>query len=98
MEKLMIFATLALMISCSSDPYKLTKAALDVEVLGNKPRNQECVMLGKVSGSNEQGSVELARNQVRNRAAELKADSVFITEEIPNGSEVKVYADVYKCN
>lgn len=85
-----------LLAACSSNPGGLSDDAKDVAVLEAKP-GPECHVMGKVVGENEQGSADLARNHARNLAARLRANALFITQEVPNGQKVQVFATVYQC-
>ena len=85
--------------ACASSPYKLSKEALEVEMLKRKPsRNSDCVVMAKVAGTHPEGSSELAENMARNQAADEGADSLFIEDTIANGKERKVEGTAYKCN
>lgn len=95
--KLIALATLALTLAaCSTSKTALTDSGKEVQIFPNKP-GQECSVVGKVVGENEQGSPDLARNHARNLAAKLGANGVFINQEVPNGGMIKVYATAYQC-
>jgi hypothetical protein len=85
-----------LVIACSSSPSTLTDEGKKVEVFDTKP-GSECSVVGKVVGINEQGSADMARNHARNLAANLRGNALFITQEVPNGQKVQVYATAYDC-
>ena len=96
MKTVLFVSTLSLLSACSSSPGVLSDEAKEVQVLPNKP-GEECNVVGKVMGENAQGSVELARNHARNLAAKLKANGIFINQEVPNGSKIQVFATAYQC-
>ena len=92
-------ATIALIFAasaCSTSKTTLTDSGKEVQLFPNKP-GQECNVVGKVVGENEQGSPDLARNHARNLAGKLKANGIFINQEVPNGGVIKVYATAYQC-
>lgn len=91
-----IFLSLSALMACSVSKTKLTSDGEKVEILLNKPK-EECSVVEKIIGMNEQGSVELARNHVRNLAAKADANAVYIEQEIPNGGVVKIFATAYSC-
>ncbi len=97
MSKYLILLSLTLLVSCASDPYKLTDKSREVEVLKRAPKD-DCEVVTKVIGTHSKGSTELARNMARNKAASKGADSIFIEDEISNGSNREVVATAYKCN
>lgn len=82
--------------ACSSAPTQLSEKASQLEVFGTKPVN--CKVVGKVVGTNEMGSKELALNDALNRAANLDASGIFVNQEVPNGKIMMVYATAYKCD
>ena len=83
------------LVSCASRPGQLTDKAKELEVYANKP--VDCRVTGKVVGDNKMGSKELALNDALNQAAELNATGIFVNQEVPNGSLMKVYATAYVC-
>lgn len=87
---------LALLAACSSNPYKLSDKAKEIEVVVHKPNN--CSVVGKVVGQNEQGSKDLAMNDALNQAAKLGATSLHVNQEVPNGKMMAVHATAYDCN
>lgn len=87
---------LVLVAACSSRPGQLSNKAKDVEVYANKPA--DCHVVGKVVGTDKNGSTELATNDARNKAVELKATGIHINQEVPNGNARSVYATAYECN
>lgn len=82
--------------ACSQAPTQLTEKAAQVEVLGTKP--VDCRVMGKVVGTDNNGSKELALNDALNRAAKLNATGLYVNQEVPNGSMVMVYATAYRCD
>jgi hypothetical protein len=87
---------ISLTIACASKPsYELSKEAKELEVFVNKPQN--CNVVGKVVGNNQQGSKELALNDALNQAAKLNATGLHVNQEVPNGNNMTVYATAYKC-
>ncbi len=96
MKVVLLMSTLSLLSACSSAPGVLSDEAKEVQVLANKP-GEECHVVGKVVGENEQGSPELARNHARNLAANLRANGIFINQEVPNGAKIQVFATAYQC-
>lgn len=91
----MKYAVFFLLIACASTSDQLTSGGKNIEVLGTKPT--DCSVVGKLTGSNDQGSKELALNQVLNQAANLGATGVFVNQEVPNGKTVRVHATAYSC-
>jgi hypothetical protein len=87
---------LVLSVACSSKPAMLTEKAKDLEIYPNKPAN--CHVVGKVIGTDENGSTELATNQALNKAVELKATGIQINQEVPNGKSRTVHATAYDCH
>ncbi|MFY7991780.1 MAG: hypothetical protein ACOVP4_00690 [Bacteriovoracaceae bacterium] len=92
--KVMIFLVLALMVACST-PHQLNDQAKKIEVYTSAPK--DCVVVGKVKGLHKEGSMDLARNQAINAAANLGANGVVINQEIPNGMKNEVFATAYQC-
>jgi hypothetical protein len=84
-----------ILVSCSSRPAQLTEKAKELEVYANKP--VDCRVTGKVVGESKMGSRELALNDALNQASDLNATGIFINEEVPNGSLMKVFATAYQC-
>ena len=66
-------------------------------MLGNKPKSG-CEVTAKVVGENDIGSPDMARNDARNKAADQGANSMFIDEEISNGSKWEIRATAYECH
>jgi hypothetical protein len=87
---------LALSVACASRPAMLTEKAKDLEIYPSKPAN--CHVVGKVIGTDDNGSTELATNQALNQAAELKATGIQINQEVPNGKSRAVHATAYDCH
>ena len=92
--KNLIFLLLA--AACSSTT-QLSDDAKNVEVLVNKP-SQGCHTVGKVVGIDDVGSKELAMNRALNQAAKLGATALHVSQEVPNGKKMTVYATAYKCD
>ena len=96
-SKLKLFSlSLIVLVGCSSAPGILTDAGKQVEVFINKP-GSECSVIGKVVGDNDKGSMDLARNHARNLAGKMKANALFINQEVPNGQNAQVFATAYYC-
>ena len=96
MKFILLFSLVATLSACSSAPGVLTDDGKEVQILDNKPGN-ECNVVGKVVGENDQGSPELARNHARNLAGKLRANALFINQEVPNGAKLQVFATAYQC-
>lgn len=96
MKTILSLATLLLFTACSSSPGLLSEQGKEVQVLDKKPGN-ECSVVGKVIGESEQGSHELATNHARNLSAKLRANSMFVNQEVPNGQKIQVFATAYQC-
>jgi hypothetical protein len=90
------FILLVLVTACSSRPGVLTEKAKDLEVYPNKPTG--CIVVGKVLGTDINGSTELATNHALNQAAELKGTGIVVNQEVPNGNKRAVHATAYQCN
>lgn len=92
----MKFLTLMFLgVACASNPGVLTEKAKELEVYPNKPTG--CHVVGKVVGTNDIGSTELATNHALNQAAKLKATGIFVDQEVPNGKSRAVHATAYHC-
>lgn len=96
MNKLILLVVLMSLAACSSNPAALSDDGKEVQVLDSKP-GTECSVVGKVVGENGQGSADLARNHARNLAGKLRANALFITQEVPNGQKVQIFATAYQC-
>jgi len=96
MKKLSLLALIGLITlgSCST-AHTLTAEGLKVNIA--KHKKTTCSVIGKFKGSDEKGSVELARNQAVNMAAGKGATDVYFDEEINNGSKWVVHAIGYIC-
>ncbi|MBY0516825.1 MAG: DUF4156 domain-containing protein [Bacteriovoracaceae bacterium] len=94
--KFIVMFLLVVLTACSSSPGNLTDLGKEVQILDSKP-GSECSVVGKVVGENEQGSIDLARNHARNLGGKLKANSIFINQEVPNGQKYQVFATAYQC-
>lgn len=92
----LFFLSLIVLVGCSSTPGLLTDAGKQVEIFNNKP-GSECSVVGKVVGDNDKGSMDLARNHARNLAGKIKANALFINQEVPNGQSAQVFATAYYC-
>ena len=86
---------LVFLAACASNSHKLSKDAEQVKVLMRK--SKDCPVMGKYKGVHEKGSVEMARNQARNLAANDGANSIFFDEEFSNGGIWTVWAIAYRC-
>lgn len=85
-----------LIVSCGSNPSVLSEKGKAVKVIEGKP-NSNCEVVGKVVGENEFGSVDVAKNDARNKAANLKATHILIKDEVSNGNKWEVHALAYEC-
>jgi hypothetical protein len=94
MYKYLIIMAL-LFSACSSNKGQLNAHGMNVKVLGKKSR--KCDVVGKVKGINEEGSVELARNDARNLVGDKGGNAVFFNEEVNNGQNWHVMATGYRC-
>lgn len=94
-KSLLMTAFVLLALSSCATSYKLSSAGEKVEVLKNRP--EKCVVLGKFDGMHEEGSVDLARNQAINQAADEGATEVYIIEEVNNGKKWEVQLIGYRC-
>lgn len=96
MKKLSLLTLIALTtLGACSTPHQLTAAGLKVNIA--KHKKESCSVIGKFKGTDEKGSVELARNQAVNMAADKGATDVYFDEEINNGSNWVVHAIGYIC-
>ncbi len=87
---------ISFVVACSSRSEKLSDKAKDIEVHQVKPT--QCRVIGKVEGTNEQGSKELALNDALNQAADKGANGLFVNQEVPNGNKMSVFATAYECD
>ena len=85
-----------MLAACSSNPTQLSSKAQELEVFGTKPT--DCKVVGKVVGTTEEGSKELALNHALNQAADKGASGIFVNQEVPNGKFMTVHATAYKCD
>jgi hypothetical protein len=85
-----------ILVACSSNPAQLTDEAKKLEVYASKPL--DCRAVGRVVGTDESGSKDLALNRALNQAADLKATGLFVHQEVPNGSVMNVHATAYQCD
>jgi len=92
----LLFLSLITLVGCSTSPSILTEGGKEVQVFNSKPGN-ECSVVGKVVGDNDKGSMDLARNHARNLAANMKANAIHITQEVPNGQKAQVFATAFYC-
>jgi hypothetical protein len=90
------FIFLALFYACASGPHQLSNKAKELEIYIKKPN--DCRVVGKVVGKDENGSKELALNHALNQAADLKASGISINQEVPNGKVIEVHATAHDCN
>jgi uncharacterized lipoprotein YajG len=86
---------LLLLAACASRSQQLSSKAKDIEVVTLKPTG--CSVVGKIVGFNEMGSKDLALNHALNQAADLKATTLHVDQEVPNGKLMKVFATAYQC-
>ena len=91
-----IFFLLVVLSACAGRPMQLSEKAKDLEVYATKPTN--CHVVGKVVGTDKNGSTELATNDALNQAADLKATGIHVNQEVPNGASRSVFATAYECN
>jgi hypothetical protein len=85
-----------LVSACASPAGQLTDKGRAVELLNSKPT--KCEVIGKVVAKDHKGSSELAINRARNKAAAMKANALYVDQEIPNGKAREVNATAYRCN
>jgi len=83
--------------SCASGPTTMTKKGKEVQIV-HKSNVSSCDLVGKVFGKDEDGSEEIAKIDLQNAAADMKVDTVVITETIQNGKVVVIHAMGYRCN
>lgn len=93
---LLSFIMAAAITGCSSNKMALTEEGRAVQEFSGKPM-AGCDVVGKVVGENESNSIDGAKNQTRNRAAELGANYILIQDELQNGNHWAVHAMAYKC-
>ncbi len=93
---LALIAATLILAACATSRRELTEDGEKVEVYANRP-GSECAVVGKVTGMNDQGSRDLARNHARNLAGKMGANGIFINQEVPNGAKIQVFATAYKC-
>jgi hypothetical protein len=84
------------LVSCAGSSELLTDDGKKVELFNSKP-GAECSVVGKVVGETDKGSVDLARNHARNLAAKLRANAIFVNEEVSNGAKIQAFATAYQC-
>lgn len=82
--------------ACASKPMQLTEKAKDLEVYATKPQN--CRVMGRVVGTDQNSSKELALNHALNQAADLNATGLFVNQEVPNGKVMNVHGTAYACD
>lgn len=85
-----------ILAACSSKPGQLNKKAKNLEVYANKPT--DCRVVGRVVGTDENSSKELALNDALNKAADMDATGLFVNQEVPNGKLMNVHATAYQCD
>jgi ABC-type Zn uptake system ZnuABC Zn-binding protein ZnuA len=96
-EIVMKYLMLLAVVACASkNPGQLSQKAKDLEVYATKPTT--CQVVGKIVGTDENGSTELATNNALNQAAEMGASGIFVNQEVPNGKARAVHATAYNCN
>lgn len=95
-RNLSIIALVALLASCALPMDELTSNGEEVKVAMNKPK--DCKPVGKFEGRNEEGSMELATVHARNLAGERDADTMYINDNLSQGSLRRVLATGYICN
>jgi hypothetical protein len=95
-RKMKFFILLAVVACASKNPGQLSEKAKDLEVYAIKPVN--CRVVGKVVGTDANGSTELATNHAMNQAADIGASGIFVNQEVPNGKSRAVHATAYNCN
>ncbi|MBL6989523.1 MAG: DUF4156 domain-containing protein [Bacteriovoracaceae bacterium] len=92
-----IAATLVCLLVFSCANYKLTPGGRKIKVIKTRKAHKRCEVVGKVTGIHEKGSMALAKNQAKNKAADLGADSILFNEEFSNGSVSSVHSTAYLC-
>lgn len=93
--KVSILILLSFLAACSTS-HQLNSESKKIEIYTQAPK--DCVVVGKVVGIHDEGSIDLARNQAINKANKLGANGVIVNQEIPNGSKMEVFATAYKCD
>ncbi len=86
-----------LAISCAGAPTtKLTDDGRKVKI---RPRlkSKKCETIGKVVGMNLNGALELAKNDARNQAGDMDADTIIFEEVINNGKKREIHGMAYRC-
>ncbi len=91
-----LLLSLFVLAACSSNPYVLSEDGRKVKLVDTKPK--KCELLGQVTGKNNIGSVESARNNALNLAGEMGANKLYIKEEVNNGKNWDVIAMAYRCD
>lgn len=87
---------ITLVTACSSFKTKLTSDGRNVKVVDKKPKS--CEPVGKVEGTNDEGSDDLAIVHARNLAGDEDADTMFIDDQIEQGKMRRILATAYICN
>lgn len=87
---------ITLITSCSSFKTKLTNDGRNVKVVDKKPK--KCEPVGKVEGTNDAGSEDLAIVHARNLAGKEEADTMYIDDKIEQGKMRRILATAYICN
>jgi hypothetical protein len=93
-SRIVLIVSLLGLLGCSS-AHELSGSGMNVEVQKNKPK--DCVVVGKLTGTHEGGSIDLARNMARNLAADKGANQIYFGEEFSNGGTWTVIGTAYKC-
>lgn len=84
------------LFSCASNPNLLSDQARQV-IVYTHPSQHNCEVIGRFTGSNDEGLLELARNQAKNSAAKKGANGIIFDDEIKNGPNWTVNAVGLKC-
>lgn len=82
MKSLIHFVLLSILISCTT---QLTEKGKSVTIVPIEEKINNCKNLGPVTGSNAMANTnaedaEAALNEMRNKAAELGANTIFLTK------------------
>ncbi|EQC51603.1 DUF4156 domain-containing protein [Bacteriovorax sp. DB6_IX] len=97
MKKVLFAVTAAaLMTSCAVSKTVLTPEGEKIKVVNKKP-HKRCRAVISVVGENDEGVMDLAINHARNQAGKKGADTLYVTDEVSQGSMWRVHATGYIC-
>ena len=97
LKPILLILVLTATVSCGTSKIKLSSGGEKVEVLKRKPERGDCSVIGKVTGVNEDGSVDLAENHARNLVASKGGNAITFDEEVNNGKSFQIHSTGYKC-